>query len=398
MKLTQVVIDKGRVNTAGKADFIAWDDDLPGFGLRIREGGSRNYVIQYKIGAQNRRMTLGSIKTLTLEQARKTAKKHLGNVANGEDPQGEKLAVRATATETFGAVAGRFLEYQTKRLRLSTYNATKLYLMDRCKRLHGLKIEAVTRREISSVLGTIASHNGPVAADRARSALSALFSWAVGAGLVESNPVIGANKHSGMTSRDRVLKDEELAAVWLALGDDDYGRIIKLLILTGQRRNEIADLRRGEICDRAIELPGERTKNHRPHIVPLSDAAYGLIEDRLGDDGERDLLFGKGSGGFSGFSKSKAELDTKLKGIAPWQLHDIRRSVATGMAEIGIEPHIIEAVLNHVSGHRAGVAGIYNRAAYLEPKTAALNRWAHHIAVILAQASGANVKRLPSRA
>ena len=170
MKLTQVVINKGAINTEGKADFIAWDDDLPGFGLRIREGGSRNYVIQYKIGAQNRRMTIGSTKTLTLEQARKAAKKHLGSVANGEDPQGEKHAVRATATETFGAVAGRFLEYQTKRLRPSTYNATKLYLMDRCKRLHGLKIEDVTRREISSVLGTIASHNGPVAADRARSA------------------------------------------------------------------------------------------------------------------------------------------------------------------------------------------------------------------------------------
>src|SRR6478735_7658138 len=101
MKLTQAVIDKGRINTENKADFIAWDDDLPGFGLRIREGGSRNYVVQYKIGAQNRRMTIGSTKTLTLEQARKTAKKHLGSVANGEDPQGEKHAVRATATETF---------------------------------------------------------------------------------------------------------------------------------------------------------------------------------------------------------------------------------------------------------------------------------------------------------
>ena len=131
-------------------------------------------------------------------------------------------------------------------------------------------IEVVTRREVASVLATIAKEHGKVAADRARSALSAMFAWAVGDGLADINPVIGTNKHAGTTSRDRVLSDEELARIWLALDDDDYGRIVKLLILTGQRRDEIADLRRSEITETAIELPGERTKNHRPHVVPLS--------------------------------------------------------------------------------------------------------------------------------
>src|SRR6476660_225535 len=212
MKLTQAVIS--RIDTKGKADFIAWDDDLPGFGLRIREGGSRNYVLQYKIGAQNRRMTIGSTKTLTLEQARKTAKKHLGNVANGEDPQGEKHAVRAVATETFGAVADRFIAYQTLRLRPSSLSATESYLRTYCRRVHALKIEAVTKREIASILGTIASNHGPVAADRAGSALSSLFAWSIGEGLLDINPVNNVTKHAGHTSRDRVLSDAELGAIW----------------------------------------------------------------------------------------------------------------------------------------------------------------------------------------
>jgi integrase len=393
MKLTQSVVEK-LTPPAGKADFIAWDAALPGFGLRVREGGSRTFVAQYKIGLKTRRLTLGSTKKLTLEQARKEAKKQLANVAAGGDPQGEKAKARATATETFKAVTEGFIRHQTGRLRPSTMYSTRHYLLDYCRRLHDLNIAVITRREVASVLATIATDHGKVAADRARSALSAMFAWAVGAGLVDANPVIGTNKHAGATSRDRVLSNEELAAIWLAAGDDSYGRVVKLLILTGQRRDEIADLRRSEITDTAIELPGERTKNHRPHVVPLSDPAKAVIEEQLKAT-HHEFIFGKHRfSGFSGFSKAKAQLNAKLPGMKPWQLHDIRRSVATGMAELGIEPHVIEAVLNHVSGHRAGVAGIYNKATYLEPKAKALDGWAHHVSVIVAKASGANVVSL----
>jgi integrase len=396
MKLKQSNVDKIELpvgKTAGKTgDRIEWDDDLPGFGLRIREGGSRNYIIQYKIGGQQRRKTLGSTRELTLEQARKQARKDLGRVANGEDPQAEKAAARATSTESFGAVAERFIKYQANHLRPSSLYSTTNYLRNYCKRLHALKVEAITKREIASVVSSVAENHGKVAADRCGSAISALFAWAVAEGLVEANPAVGLNKHAGMTSRDRVLKDDELAAIWLALDDDDYGRIVKLLILTGQRRDEIAGLRWSEV-NGGIELTSERTKNHRSHIVPLSDLARDILGPRP-DPIERDLIFGSRSGGYSGFSKSKAKLDAKLP-IKAWQVHDIRRSVATGMAELGVEPHIVEAVLNHVSGHRSGVAGVYNKAVYLEPKTKALDLWANHIAVIVAQSSGANVKPLP---
>lgn len=388
MKLTQGNLGKA-ILPKDKTDHIFWDDDLPGFGLRIREGGSRNYVVQYKVGKKTRRMVIGPIKRLTPEEARKQAKKELGKVSLGQDPQGEKAATKATATETFGAVAERFLTFQAKHLRPSSLYSTSLYLQQYCRRLHGLKLDTVTRREIASMLSTIAEKHGDVSADRARAALSAFFAWAMREGLCEANPVIGTNVYAGATSRDRKLTDAELAAVWLALDRNDYGDIVRLLILTGQRSDEIAKLRRSEVHDRVLDLPAERTKNGRPHIVPLSDIAYQVIEPHLG----RDWLFGRRGTGFSGWSKEKKLLDAKLK-IPAWQLRDIRRTVATGMAELGVEPHIVEACLNHVSGHKAGVAGIYNKATYLPPKTAALSLWENHVATIVAQAQGANVSRL----
>ena len=212
MKLTQNVVEK-LTPPAGKADHIEWDAALPGFGLRVRDGGSRTYVAQYKIGSKTRRLTLGSTKKLTVVQARKEAKKQLAKVAAGGDPQGEKAKARATATETFKAIAEGFVAFQTGRLRPSSLAATRLYLTQYCRRLNDLKIEVITRREVASVLALIAKEHGPVAADRARSALSAMFAWAIGDGLADINPVIGTNKHAGMTSRDRVLSNEELARI-----------------------------------------------------------------------------------------------------------------------------------------------------------------------------------------
>ena len=403
MRLSQTVIDRGNIDTRGKADFIAWDDDLPGFGLRIREGGSRNYIIQYKVGSQNRRKTFGSTKELKLEQARKLAKKDLGRVASGEDPQAEKAAARATATETFKAVTERFLAFQAKRLRASSLYCTRLYLITHCKRLHALKVEAVTRREIASILQTIAGKSGAVSADRARAALSAMFAWAMKEGLVEANPTIATNTYAGKTERDRVLSKGEIAAIWMALPDNDYGRIVKLLFLTGCRSDEIGGLRWYEIQidDRRLSFPQERMKNKRAFQLPLSDAAFWLlmsVPQRV-EPAYRDFVFGRRADGFQGWSKAKRELDTDdgLRGMAAWQLRDIRRTAATGMAELGVQPHIVEACLNHVSGSKAGVAGIYNRATYAPEKREAFDVWANHLAVIVAQASGANVTPLHNR-
>ncbi len=194
-----------------------------------------------------------------------------------------------------------------------------------------------------------------------------------------SNPVVGTNKSTDEVSRDRVLSDKELAAIWNACSEDDYGRILRLLALTGQRREEVAAIAHSEINGTLWTLSAARTKNGREHEVPLSDQALNIIESVPRRD-DRDLLFGAGAGPFSGFSKAKAAMDTRLgKKVAPWRLHDLRRTAATGMARLGVQPHVIEAVLNHISGHKAGVAGVYNRATYRTEKEAALKLWAEHV-------------------
>jgi integrase len=215
-------------------------------------------------------------------------------------------------------------------------------------------------------------------------------------GLVAANPVIGTNRPAEPIARERVLTDGELVEIWRACGDNDYGRIIRLLIITGQRREEIASLSWPELdLDKmVISLPGDRTKNHRPHDVPLSDQAVAILNEVPRRDG-RDFLFGAANGAFSGYSKSKVALDKRIlaaraapaRGHQPmpeWRLHDIRRTVATRMADIRIQPHVIEAVLNHVSGHRAGVAGVYNRSLYADEKRDALVRWGNYIEGLVA--------------
>jgi integrase len=236
---------------------------------------------------------------------------------------------------------------------------------------------------VAARLDKIASEHGPVSADRARAALSTFFAWAIGEGLCETNPVVGTNKHfDGERSRDRVLTDRELAVIWQALPDSDYGAIVRLLILTGQRREEIGALRWSEVDleAREIALPPVRNKNGRPHDIPLSDQALSILKSRPAR-ASRDLVFGNGprgrdgearSCGFQGWAKAKLALDQQISSVDPWRLHDVRRTVATRMAELGVQPHVVEAVLNHVSGHKAGVAGVYNRSSYAHEKREAL--------------------------
>ena len=217
-----------------------------------------------------------------------------------------------------------------------------------------------------------------------------MYAWAIGEGLCETNPVDGTNKADEGKPRDRVLSDKELAAVWNAAPEGDYGSIVKLLMLTAQRRDEIGSLRWSEIDTEAktITLPASRTKNGREHVIPLSAQALAIIK-ATPQRANRDLVFGSGDGGYSGWSKAKAAMDEKLgKGVAGWTLHDLRRTGATRMADSGVQPHIIEAVLNHVSGHKEGVAGIYNRAAYEPEKRAALDTLGSYIKTAMAKADG----------
>jgi integrase len=250
----------------------------------------------------------------------------------------------------------------------------------------------------------ISEERGPYAANRARTTLSTLFTWAIREGLIDANPVIGTNKQASENRRERVLSDAEIADILHACGDKDHGRIVRLLILTGARRDEVGGIARSEIDMKARmwSIPGERTKNKRTHEVPLSDAAIGILAPAIerAEALDRELVFGeRPKTAFSGWSKAKAQLDERIAKVraerestrskpngaraTPWVLHDIRRTVATRMADLGIQPHVIEAVLNHISGHKAGVAGVYNRATYAAEKRQALDLWGAHVAALV---------------
>jgi integrase len=400
MKLTAKTTAAAKL-PPGKTDHIEWDDDLPGFGLRLRLGSDRlrkTWVAQYRAHGRSRRVLIGSAEALGTEQAKTAAKKVLAKVALGEDPQAEKIARRQQDGHTLKAVARMFLEAKAKVVRPNTYRLLNHYLTGpHFKPLHGTPIDHVTRRDVAIRVTKIVEQNGSPTARRARAALSALYAWAMGHGLAEANPVVGTIPPEDAKPRERVLSDAEIAAIWRACGDDAHGRIVRLLLLTGCRRMEICGLRWSEIDAESgvLHLPPERTKNGRAHTLPLPALALDIIATVPRMVG-RDHLFGERS--VLGFTQwgAKRDLDAKLGDtVKPWTLHDLRRTCATGMADIGVQPHIIEAVLNHISGHKVGVAGIYNRSSYEREVKAALALWAEHVRALV---DGGEKKVVPLRA
>jgi integrase len=374
-------------------------DRAPGLALRIREAGSRKFVYFYRHGGRLRKHTIGDAAAWSLSKARQAARALRVQIDDGENPAIEKATQRAASALLFSAVKTDYLDVRRPQMKPRSLEECERHLNKAWKPLHGMALSAIDRATVAARLRTIAKDHGPVAADRARSTLSAMFGWAVGEGLCASNPVLGTNKASDDKPRERILSDPELVKIWNAAEPDtDYGRILRLLILSAQRRDEIGGLRWPEIMhadDPAkahIALTADRTKNSRPHDIPLSDLAREIVSDCPKRD-ERDLMFGKGEGGYSGWSRSKAAFDER-SGVANWVLHDLRRTAATRMADLGVQPHIIEAILNHVSGHKAGVAGIYNRSTYAIEKRAALDTWAAHLRIEIAKAEGGNVLKL----
>jgi integrase len=383
MKLTRDAV-AALVLPAGKADVVFWDGSLPGFGVRMR-GQSKTWLVQYRANGRQHREALGDIRKVGLEDARKAARQRFAQIELGIDPALEKAkrTIEATATAlTLALVARRYLDAKRGELRHNTYRAAKLHLLEHWKPLAGRPIGSIGRAEVAAQLQTLAKERGRVAAARSRANLSALYAWATGEALADSNPTIGTNQPDrGVRARERVLDRDELVRIWEAAADgDDRGGIVRLLILLGCRRQEIGGLRWSEIdLDRgSLTIGGERTKNHRALTLALPPAALAILAS-VPCRGE--FVFG-GNRGFASWSALKAQIDVG-SGVCEWRLHDVRRTVATGMADLGVQPHVIEQILNHQSGHKRGPAGIYNRSSYEREKMAALTLWADHLLAIV---------------
>ena len=398
----------------------------PGLYLVIQASGHRSWALRFRRpSGRPAKLTLGPVdlsgkeaegvpvlgQPLTLASARRLAADIGHQRALGRDVVADYDASRrrqrseheTRAKSTFAAAAKDFIEqYASKKTRRWRVTARLLGLRPMPEGLEiiggGLAdrwsdkpVAAIDGHDIfglvdetrrSGVPGLERRRDGPTEA-RARvmlACLSKMFSWLVQRRQVEKNPCAGVHRPEVSRARDRVLTDAEIVKFWSAVDAErkEFSGLLKLLLLTGCRLNEVAGMRRAELSDDGAtwSIPGERTKNKRPHIVPLAPLAREILATMAGDG---ELVFTTtGRSPISGWSRIKTSLDGAMR-IPPWRLHDLRRTAATGMAEIGIAPHIVEAALNHISGAKAGVAGTYNRAAYAPEKRAALERWASHV-------------------
>lgn len=372
----------------GKSEVFHFDARCPGLAVRIQRTGRPTFVAWYTApGGKRKRLTIGPVAAVALEDARTEAVTIINAARSGRDLSTERKQARVAATEvlTAGDVIKAYLrEHAERHQRPRTLIETKRALERHWQPLHSLPVVEIDRRAVSTRLLELARTSGTISANRARANLSACFAWAMRAGLVDANPVIGSVRGEE-TSRERVLSPEDLRAIWQATADlSGYDRMIRLLMLLGSRRLEVGGMSWAELSgDRALwVLPAARMKTKREHELPLPRQARDILAE-LPQLPDRPFVFGRGGRTpFSGWSRSKERLDARIadqqgKPLAEWHLHDIRRSVVTHMAELAIAPpHIIEAVVGHLSGHKGGVAGVYNRAVYRAEKAAALQAYA----------------------
>jgi integrase len=357
------------------------DDHLSGLYLLVHPSGRKSWCVRYRHHGISRKLTIGRYPLYSLKQARAEAAKALRAVAEGRDPSRERQEARSDA---FASIAASFLERHSRRHnRENTYKANeallRLHVIPKWQRL---SIQDIKKRDVVNLLEGIAARH-PIAANRAHSCLSKLFGWAVHTDIIEHNPLRDVQRPSKEQSRDRVLNDNEIAKVWRGTGtlNDAFGAAVRVLLLTGQRRDEVLLMPWSEVDleKRLWSLPAARVKNNRAHDVPLSDAVMAILQARP-RNGEH--VFADERGKTPSKARGKERLDRVVGTIEPWRLHDLRRTVASGMARLGVNLPVIEKCLNHQSGSFAGIAGVYQRHSFAAEKQKALQQWADHVAVL----------------
>jgi integrase len=438
-KLTAASVEKLR---PGKTVREIQDGGCKGLRLVVQVSGSKSWCVRYRRprDKKNAKATLGPVSLidtglppaigapLSLAQARRLCSEFLHQLALGRDIYHEHMIDKRTKANGLGSdfvtavadyvasrrdsgnrtwqAAGKVLgiivgDKSTTIIPgsvaglwrdrgIDDITADDIYLMVERSRTKGIPGRGTRHEKPSDSRG-----------HEMHAALSGMFTWLLRKRRIRTNPCLGVDRPVAPPSRDHVLKDDEIKSVWLACEVSGlFGKIVQLLLLTGCRRREVSSMAWSELSEdlSTWTIPGSRTKNGRAHVVPLPPLAQEIIASvpRLGDCDH--VFTTDGCKPVSGFSKAKRKLDAMTEKVRPWRLHDLRRTSATMMAEsIRIEPHVIEALLNHVSGHKAGIAGVYNRAIYMDERRAALTWWADCIGAIVAGRES-NVLALPRRA
>jgi integrase len=363
--------------------FEVRDAKVTGLLMRVSPGGTKSFGVWFRIGGKGTRMKLGTYPTpVTLAEARIRAKAALELVSQGRDPAAEKQKASVTyASRLFPVIVEEYIEKYAKLQTRGWKETARLLRVEFVKQWDKLPLDSITRQDISKILNAAIARGAPSTANHAFAAIRGLCNWAVSQGYLEASPCLGMKAPSKIKRRERRLKEDLLVNVWCAANEMGwpFGPIVQLLILTGQRRGEVAGMRWDELdlSARTWTIPPERNKAKRLHTLPLSDAAVRLIEMLPKVDDELVFLARGSRNRVSGFSAWKRELD-KLAS-AGWRLHDLRHTVASGMAQLKVPPHIIERVLNHKTGVLGGIAGVYNQFEYADEMRKAVDEWSEFL-------------------
>ncbi|MEJ5087148.1 tyrosine-type recombinase/integrase [Brucella pseudogrignonensis] len=399
------------------------DGGMPGLYLVVQPSGAMSWAVRYRYAGKPKKLTIGAYPAFSLADARKSAGAALRAVSEGRDPADEKkqaAAERADTSNHIDDVLTTFLtRYVKPNNRASTAKETERFIDNEIRpRWKGRLVQSIGKRDVVALLDAIVDRGAPISANRVHAILRRFFNWCMERSILDASPIATVPAPSKETSRDRVLAESELKLLWQAceLAGWPFGSMVQILILTCQRREEVAGSVWSEFQLDSSEpvwtIPKERAKNGKAHTVPLAPSAVTLLKGLPKVKSEIGYLFTTtGETSVSGFSKAKAKIDAKMLEIAreqavergddpeaislaDWRLHDLRRTGASGMAALRQPVQVVEAVLNHKSGSIKGVAAVYNRHDYADEKRQALNAWANKVSDIISDTKQSNIHRL----
>jgi integrase len=388
--VAKILTQRGVEAAKPKADRYGIPDGLvPGLRLIIESSGFKSYRLPTRVNGTLVNFKIGSATVLTLADARAKAKLLLAAIANGEDPRETKRDANKAAAETVEVFARRFVERHARIKNKTWKDIEQRIAREILPRWGRRPITSITQADVVALLDEIMDRGAPRAANLALATVRKMFNWGCERGTLTASPCDRVKAPATDGKRDRVPTDAELALIWRAAQTFGYpfGPFFQLLVLTGQRREQVAGARWSEFDSKltAWVVPGQRAKNGLEHRIPVSTATRAILADLPRLDGH-DLVFStNGKTSISGFSKAKAKLDravVALNGgvpIEPWVPHDLRRAIASGLAALGVQLPVVEKLLHHLSGSFGGVAGIYQRHEFRDEMAAALELWGQHV-------------------